>query len=52
MSVTKNSKNITQKASIHETNGIKQKTKTITPLLKGDITKLSNDLNKTNAIVT
>jgi len=52
MSVTKNSKNVTQKASIHETNGIKQKTKTITPLLKGDITKLSNDLNKTNAIVT
>ena len=51
MSVAKYSKNVTQKATIHKTNSIVQKTKTITPLLKGDITKLSNELNKNNAIV-
>jgi len=53
MSVTKNSnpKQVTQKATIHETNVV-QKTKTITPLIKGDITKLSNELNKSNALIT
>jgi ABC transporter ATM len=51
LSVSKNSKNFIQKAGIHETQEVLQKTPTITPFIKGNITKLSNELNKGNALV-